>query len=814
MTSFKHILYASITAACLLPPGLYAQELEEEGAKLAPLYASEVEVGIGYNSADSFKFGKFNGLTDEGAYFIGNFDVRKARAAGDSSTDYWELKGSNLGLDSRSVYGQYARAGSFKVYIDYDQRVNNLVDDGMTPYRGAGTSRLTLPSNWVTGAGVRNLTSLFTDLQGVTIQKERQKVGGGFTYELDDIWSLNANYHHEDKDGTDSIGAIFGSSGGNPRGAVVPIPHDFTFDEFNGGIVYKGEVAQFTLSYNMSFFDNNTTSFVFDNPYNYTSWPAAARSTGSGILTPSTLKLVQGQMSDIFPDNDAWSINFAGGYNFDNATRLTANVTYGHMNQNEAFLPYSINANLYDVPAEANLPRASLDGEVENTFINVNLTHRFNSDLDAKGRLTYENRDNNTPREVYNRIAGDAQLQSTGSAYMNRPYSLERIKFEAEGGYRLPYMTKLTLGYTYEEKNRNYQEVDNTIEHAIQVRLNSMPADWISGWARYRYSTLDGGDNPVYSLYQQVLDAAIAAGIQLDPSVTGYRNYMSNKPQLEGEDPADIQAELQALIAAPTVTGLRALFDNDPLIRKYYLANRDQHQFNMNVTVYPTPEWTMSALGKFTSNDYPDSPTGVQYSTLENLTFDLTYSPSDRFSANAFFTVERNEYNQRGWYHSGTQNDFPPESVRVATYGNNAWRILTNDRIYTTGMSFAWEVIEKKFNVDLDMTFSDAFTDVKPKAEDYAASTGLGAVAPILFPSVESRIYRLKLTGDYKWKDNWGSRVYYWYERYDSTDFELDGVGVGALNLSAASPGSVILLGDTSPTYHNHVIGFTVYRKF
>ena len=75
------------------------------------------------------------------------------------------------------------------------------------------------------------------------------------------------------------------------------------------------------------------------------------------------------------------------------------------------------------------------------------------------------------------------------------------------------------------------------------------------------------------------------------------------------------------------------------------------------------------------------------------------------------------------------------------------------------------------------------------------------------------------LTGDYKFRDNWGTRVYYWYERFDSTDFELDDVGVDALNLiprvtGSTSGGSVILLGNQAPSYNNHVIGFTIYHKF
>ena len=217
MTSLKSVVFATLTTACLLPVGAYAQDLEEEAEELAPIYASEIEIGIGYNSEDNYKFGKFNGLEDDGVFFIGNIDMRKSRSADDTSQDYWVLSGTNLGLDSRNVYGEFTRENLFSIYLDYDQRVNNLIDDGRTPFSGIGSDRLTLPSSWVPAQGVGAMTELFSSLSNITIEKERKKFGVGISWDIDDLWQVNSNYHHEDKDGTDEFGAIFGHSGGNPR---------------------------------------------------------------------------------------------------------------------------------------------------------------------------------------------------------------------------------------------------------------------------------------------------------------------------------------------------------------------------------------------------------------------------------------------------------------------------------------------------------------------------------------------------------------------------------------------------------------------
>jgi hypothetical protein len=813
MTSKKTILYAAIATACLLPPGLYAQELEEEAEELAPVYASEIEIGVGYNSEDSYKFGKFNGLENEGAFFIGNVDVRKNRPAGDDSRDYWRLWGTNLGLDTRNAYGEYTREGMFSAYFDYDQRVNNLIDDGRTPFLGKGTSRLTLPDNWIPGNGVGSLPLLIPSLHNVTIEKERQKVGGGISWDLTDRWEVAGNYHHEEKDGVDEFGAVFGSSGGNPRSSIVPIPHEFNFDEFDIGVIYKGYKAQFTLTYNLSLFDNQNRSLIFDNPFANPQWdPASSSAPGA---------LVQGQVGNVFPDNEAWSVNFSGGYNWTPRTRVTANITYGQMTQDETFLPYTIIPALQATITNP-LPRPNLDGEIVNTYVNLNLTHRFNSKLDAKARFTYDDRDNNTPRDVYVRIAGDAQAQPTwdpangdfsagGNARYNRPYSFERMKFEVEGGYRLPYMSRLTAGYTYETKDRDLQEVETNDEHSFHFKLNTMPVQWMGGWAKYQYSTRDAGGNDIPGYYRDVLAALTAAGIAVDPRAVNLGDYFNNLPFLEGHAPELIAEEVDAFLAAPTSNGFYGFFENDPIMRKYYLADRDRNEFQLNLNVYATENLSFSFLGKYFDDDYDNSPTGLQTATRSSLTFDAVYAPSDRFSANAFVTVDNNNYEQRGFERAGSQNVTVPEADRLAMFGNNFWQMDTEDSIYTVGGGLEAQPIEDKLKLSLDFAYSKAHTDIDPFAEDFAASTRLPDIIP--FPEVDTKTVTFRVKGDYKFKEGWGARLLYWYEKYDSTDFALDTIEVTTL-AGGGTGGNVILLGNQPPNYTAHVVGFTIYHEF
>ena len=75
---------------------------------------NQVEVGAGYVSQDSFKFGQYNGLFNKGFYGLFNFDVRSPDAYDSDSALRWRVIGTDVGLDTRRLtaeVGQQEYAG-------------------------------------------------------------------------------------------------------------------------------------------------------------------------------------------------------------------------------------------------------------------------------------------------------------------------------------------------------------------------------------------------------------------------------------------------------------------------------------------------------------------------------------------------------------------------------------------------------------------------------------------------------------------------------------------------------------------------------
>ena len=94
----KQRLFASLLALGIAPGMAVAQETTEQPATEemviveAEPSVNEVEVGVGYIENDAYRFGRYNGMKDDGAYFIGDI---KAKSYGDEA-GFWRLRGTNL----------------------------------------------------------------------------------------------------------------------------------------------------------------------------------------------------------------------------------------------------------------------------------------------------------------------------------------------------------------------------------------------------------------------------------------------------------------------------------------------------------------------------------------------------------------------------------------------------------------------------------------------------------------------------------------------------------------------------------------------
>ena len=177
---------------------------------------------------------------------------------------------------------------------------------------------------------------------------------------------------------------------------------------------------------------------------------------------------------------------------------ISASAAVGEIEQTAAFLPYTTNANL----SPSGLPRNGLDGSVDTTNLMISL----NSRLFRKGRLRmsyrYDERDNQTPIDTYNRVIANAIV--SGDLQTNIPYGYERNRFEVVGDYDLFKSLRISAGWEGRELDRDFQEVASQEEDIGYGRLRWRPTSGLEFDGRIGTAKRD------IDAYNE--DVAIAAG--------------------------------------------------------------------------------------------------------------------------------------------------------------------------------------------------------------------------------------------------------------------------------------------------------------
>jgi MtrB/PioB family decaheme-associated outer membrane protein len=260
-TRFTRTVLAASVAAICASMSLAVQADDDVASLIRP--DSEVELGLGYVSKDSARFGRFSGLDESGTHVIGNVLVNK-RGADDAS--YIELNGRDLGLDSRSLGIRAGQQGNYGIRLEYDQIPYVSTDSFMTPYNGAGTTRLTQPAGVTDAATVGAMTGLAANMKPFPIETKRKSIGLGLTKDIVKGWDVELNYKRDDKDGNKLTAAIIQIGTGGSRGAViVPEPVNYTTDQYEALARYTGEKLQVQVGYYASLFRNANKSLTWDN---------------------------------------------------------------------------------------------------------------------------------------------------------------------------------------------------------------------------------------------------------------------------------------------------------------------------------------------------------------------------------------------------------------------------------------------------------------------------------------------------------------------------------------------------------------------
>jgi len=396
----------------------------EEGFSFDP------ELGVGYVSDDSAKFGEYTGLDQQGTYLVANGDARYRHTDG-----VWlDLSAVDLGLDSRYFGVEGGKQGQYELHFNYKELPHFISDTARTPFLGAGSQLLTLPAGWIPGATTDTMNALDASLRDVNFETKRKLLDLGGTLESVQHWAFAINVRHEDKSGMRGTGGSFVFND-----ARLPMPVDYTTDQFDASAAYTAARFQARIAYYGSIFKNDDHALVWSNPY-----------------IPLGLGGTQGQLG-LAPDSQFHQLVISAGYRASDMMQLTAQLAAGRMTQDDSFLSYTINPALATQP----LPRNSLDGLVDTLSWNFKLNATPADKVRLNLTASYDDRNNHTPQSVYDWVTTDSGLAAPRT---NLPYSFNHGLLSADVSWAFDPMLHLYGGCSLDEIRRDLQEVGRTQE--------------------------------------------------------------------------------------------------------------------------------------------------------------------------------------------------------------------------------------------------------------------------------------------------------------------------------------------------------------
>jgi MtrB/PioB family decaheme-associated outer membrane protein len=388
--------------------------------------------------------------------------------------------------DQRYTVG-VVKPGRFKGWAQWDQIPMLLGRNTRTPYSTASPGVLRLDD--AVQAQLQGLSSsarpaaLLALVQGsptFELKSRRHSAAGGFEFLPTTNSSLKVTVKRTDREGGQPFGGSFGHS--QVVEFVAPIDHQLTDFEASAE-VEKGN-ALFRAGYTGSWFTNNVTSVLFDNPLRATDIAGTASAGRVSLPVSSTQLGVNGMVSVKLPSK----------------SRLTAYASMSTLkDDNGAILPHTSNSAV--LAAAGPLDRTTLNAEAQMRAFNLSFTSRPSRLVSINARMKYFDYDNQIPSfTVPVRVSYDGSPRSNDPALQTAGYSVTRVNFDGDIRFAPPGPASVTLGYGRYTDERTHRIFEQTVDNVLRVKVDTLSTGVISVRAMYERAQKRGEGFDVHIL--------------------------------------------------------------------------------------------------------------------------------------------------------------------------------------------------------------------------------------------------------------------------------------------------------------------------
>ncbi len=494
------------TAALLLASATFAVAQQQQTppatkapAAIAPTFGT---IDFGFRgldtSGDAARFQRYSDLRN-GAH--SRFEFGKK-----TDTSLVNFTAANVGYrDQRYDFG--FTNGRATASATWDSTPLNYAYNAATPWVDASTgtsaiftldsaARLAVQSKQAGIVGIPTTAvaagnaSIYRGLaRGFELKQRRDTAAAGFALNATRDVTVNFAFSTAKKSGAMPWGASFAFNNANE----LPLPLDNRTDDFNAGVEWTNPKGMVRLGWTGSWFNNDITELIWDNPLRATDatpYDPSGYSNGNGPA--------RGRMS-MPPTNHMTVVSATALYKLPRRTTVNGALSMASMKQDEALIPWTINpaianAGVYaGFPGLAHLERSTAEAEVRGINALLNLTARPTSKFGLNVKYRFNDHDNRTPIfDAVEYVRFDAVPEETGGE--TEPFDFKRSTFDVNGTFHLTTATALRVGYTFDTVDRLERAAEQLTDNTFRASVDTMQNQYVTVRAIYEHTVRDVGN--------------------------------------------------------------------------------------------------------------------------------------------------------------------------------------------------------------------------------------------------------------------------------------------------------------------------------
>ena len=387
----------------------------------------------------------------------------------------WQLNftGEHVARRDQRYIGTVNLPGRFRGGFMWDQIPMLLSRTTRTLYSGIGTGELQIEDGLqaLVQAQPPAINPVFDQFsQQFDTRTRRHIADGAAEYFASPELTFRANFRHTNREGTIPFGGSFGHS----SLVEFPAPTNHNLSEFDAGAEFVRDPILLRAGYNGSWFHNDVTSVIFDNPFRAIDIVSAS---SRGRLT-------------LAPSNSFISVNGLASVKMPYRSRATAYVSLGSLKDaGDPLVPQTINSALSPAPIE----RATVEGEAGTTAVNLTFVSRPRRTVDIDVRYRLYDYDNQTPEfTLFERVSYDNAITVLDPPVHAEPFGVLRHTFDADVRFTPTSRTTAGIGYTRLAEERTHRIFESTSDNVVRLTFDTLRSQWFTVRAKYEHAQRRG----------------------------------------------------------------------------------------------------------------------------------------------------------------------------------------------------------------------------------------------------------------------------------------------------------------------------------